>query len=80
MSTWGKASLQITLDCDMNEIQILLCQGFIEIVGCLLWQLIHLLHSLFYCISVTKHYPSVLVKSCIFFINECKAVWEFEEV
>lgn len=43
MSTWGKASLQIALDYDMNEIQILLCQGFTEIVGCLLWQLIHLL-------------------------------------
>lgn len=43
MSTWGKASLQITLHCDMNEKQILLCQGFIEIVRCLLWQLIHLL-------------------------------------
>ena len=72
MSTWGKASLQIILDCDMNEIQILLCQGFTETVGCLLWQLIHLLTP--YSISVTTHYPSVLVKSCIFFINECKAV------
>lgn len=55
----------------MNEIQILLCQGFTETVGCLLWQLIHLLTP--YSISVTTHYPSVLVKSCIFFINECKA-------